>query len=293
MHVIILGYEEHLLASPTRLHAAEAHLGIQLSIESPDDLSVDIVGSQTKVMLHGEPLHCDVILPRGTTPVSPFLDTALTIATRAGITVINSPDTIRACEDKLRTAVLLADAGIPQLPTTGLLPGGHIHSLSWEGMVYTKPVWASRGRDITRHTSVTEANNALTAMRRESLQGPVVQHLVAQPAAVGTGSDYRVLVINGEPIAVIERRTIDDSPVSTGEGSSKRSIPVSSEPDLCALALTATKAVGAFYAGVDIIFHENVPCVLEVNASPGLNVTSRLAHLDLEEILLSSMQHLQ
>jgi len=279
MKVVILGYEGHLLASPTRLRDAAVRLGIDLSVESPDDLSVCVRGSEVVVTLGGAPLGCDALIPRGTVPVGPFLDVALSAVADSGTVVVNSPPAIRICEDKLRTAVVLARAGIPQLATAGVLPGGVCPP--WPEPVYVKPAWGRLGRGVVRFGSVRDANLALSEFRRVPVSGPLVQHLVVQPAALSFGVDYRVLVARGAAVAAVERRVIDGGAVSTGGASRKQLVPVGEGEDLCALGVSAAEAVGADFAGVDVVVHDGVPHVLEVNASPGLEVTVRYRGLTL------------
>jgi ribosomal protein S6--L-glutamate ligase len=286
MRIILLGYENHLLASSPRLKSAAKRLGVDFSIESPDSISVHVKETLTSITLHDKVLDCDILIPRGTSPVSPFLNTALTIANHLGATVINPPSTIRVCEDKLLTALSLSSAGVPQLPTSCLLPGGEF--VQYDGPVYLKPAWESRGRGVTRHISSGSVLKSLQKIREIPLSAPLVQHLIIQPAATTFGVDYRVLVANNIVIAIIERRAVNNNPVSSGTGSKKRSLKLDEEPDLCSIGLEASRAVGAVFAGVDVVRHEGRLCVLEINASPGLTITGKLARINLEEVLLAS-----
>lgn len=105
----------------------------------------------------------------------------------------------------------------------------------------------------------------------------MVDHHVVQPLASGSGIDYRVVVAergqSRSPIVAVTRRIAPDGEFVTNRpGAIVEDVldPEQIVPDVCAVALQATRVLGLSFGGVDVIEHLGKASVLEVNAWPGL-----------------------
>jgi tetrahydromethanopterin:alpha-L-glutamate ligase len=117
--------------------------------------------------------------------------------------------------------------------------------------------------------------------------------LYLQQFVPNPGRDIRVFVVGEEALGAIYRISQGDSFVSNlSQGG--RALKCELTEAMRALAVNAAKAVGADFAGVDLIEGEEGLFVLEVNATPsgkgiklacGIDVTERIMGRMLEQSL--------
>ncbi|MFF1811425.1 lysine biosynthesis protein LysX [Streptomyces sp. NPDC058251] len=188
---------------------------------------------------------------------------AATLLEQAGHRVINSARAVEVCGDKWRTSVALQQAGIPTPRTAlALTPDAALEAFEAVGYpAVVKPLTGSWGRLVTR---VPDRPTAETVMEYvAALPGPAahivyVQELVAKP-----DRDIRVIVIGGEPIGAVYRRS-DQWRTNVARGGTTEACPLTDE--IAELSAAAAEAVGADIAGVDLIEDcEGRLTVLEVN----------------------------
>jgi len=178
----------------------------------------------------------------------------------SGVPVINDARAIERCVDKSMTSFLLHRAGLPT-PAT-LVSESEAAARRWRAArgetLVLKPLFGSRGRGLVR--LAPEA--ALPP--REAYGG--VRYLQRFVGRDGDWRDFRVMVIGGEPIAAMIRR---GRSWITNVGRGGRCEPVQMSQRLGALGRAAVGAVGADYAGVDLIEDEDgALMILEVNSMP-------------------------
>ncbi len=180
-----------------------------------------------------------------------------------GVAVWNSARAIERCVDKSMTAFLLAAAGIPT-PETWTVEGWNaaaavVAQAATE--LVLKPLFGAQGRGLRR------LRNPEDLPPPDAVAG--VYHLQRfVPPADDTGfCDYRLLICRGELIAAMIRRSAE---WVTNLHRGARPVPFVPTPEMVALAARATAAVGADYAGVDLIAAaDGRILVLEVNSMPG------------------------
>lgn len=109
----------------------------------------------------------------------------------------------------------------------------------------------------------------------------LVQEFINKP-----NRDIRVTVVGDRAVAAIYRITNGDWRTNTARGG--KAEPVKIDPELEDVAVRASKAVGAYYSGVDVVESERGYLVLEVNGVPefknvqrvtGVNVAGEIARL--------------
>jgi tetrahydromethanopterin:alpha-L-glutamate ligase len=179
-----------------------------------------------------------------------------------GVPVWNRAVAIERCVDKSATAFLLARAGLPTPPTWTVEGRAAAAALiAREGGTFVlKPLFGAQGRGLRLITAEADLPPP------EAVAG--VYHLQRFIPPRGTRyRDVRLLVCRGELVAAMEREA--ETWVTNVHQGGK---PVAFTPPetFIRLALAATEAVGADYAGVDLILdREERPWILEVNSMPG------------------------
>jgi len=204
------------------------------------------------------------IIPNGSLEQIIFRVDALHWLEDRAIRVVNSARAIERTVDKFYTSALLRDAGLPTPETVVCEDFATAMSAIREmGDVIVKPLFGSMGHGLVR---IADPDVAFRVLRPVEQIGGV---FYVQRAIAHDGSDIRAFVAGGRVIGAIERRaTNGDWRTNVSLGGSARAI------DLCdryrQLAIDATVAVGADYAGVDLLpARDGSVYVLEVNGIPG------------------------
>lgn len=253
--------------------------GFEVDMVSPSAISTIIDQHGTRVLVHDRDIEPDVVLPRGVNRPWPFVAQVLEIWEARDVRVVPSPAAAGRCADKLVTTRVLAEAGVAILPTIGLAPGPDNILDEIDGSVVAKPARASKGRGVERFPTSIDAQESLRDSR--PLVAGMVDHHVVQPLATGAGIDYRVVVAGHERsarvVAVTRRIAPSGEFVTNRAGSTVEDVhdPEHVVPDVCRIAIAATRALGLSFGGVDVIEHRGRPAVLEVNAWPGLAAEKR------------------
>jgi RimK family alpha-L-glutamate ligase len=191
-----------------------------------------------------------------------------------GVPVVNSPRAIERTVDKFYTDARLREAGVPT-PATIVCERADDAMTAIRAMleaapsgesdraVVVKPIFGSMGHGIVRVSNLDVAFRVVRALDE------VRTVFYVQQAVDSGGRDLRVFVLGGRVLAAIERRAgSGDWRANVSRGGSARAIVL--EPEWEALALRAAAAVGADYAGVDLLpSREGGVVVLEVNGIPG------------------------
>ncbi|WP_035692484.1 ATP-grasp domain-containing protein [Azospirillum halopraeferens] len=208
----------------------------------------------------------------GFEPVTLRLD-VLHALVHLGVPVINGPRAIERCVDKAMTSFLLHRAGIPTPATRATADPERAaailrHALDAGEALVQKPLFGSQGRDVRR----LDRGDALTATDG-------VYYL--QRFVAGSGPDFRdwrVFVVGGRAVAAMARIGRD---WVTNVHRGGRCEAVHGDRELESLAEAAAAAVGADYAGVDLIRdREGRPYVLEVNSMPAWQGLQSVAAVD-------------
>ena len=205
------------------------------------------------------------LIPAGTTEQITARLGLLHAARALGIQVVNDARAIEACVDKSMTTFLLAQAGLPTPRTivTEKPEAAEAARKTLGGDVVLKPLFGAQGKGLRR----LKAGDPLPAP--EEVGGLYyLQEFVASRGsrAAGGAHDWRVFVLNGAPVAAMIRRS-DDWVTNIFQGADGEPADPSGAP--AEFAVRAAAAVGADYAGVDLIEDEDGRfLVLEVNSMP-------------------------
>ena len=204
------------------------------------------------------------IIPNGSLEQIIFRVDALHWLEDRGVRVVNPPRAIERTVDKFYTSALLQDAGLPTPETVVCedFPTA-MAAVREMGDVIVKPIFGSMGHGMVR---ISDPEIGFRILRPLEQCGAI---FYVQRAIDHGGADIRAFVAGRQVIAAIERRAPDgDWRTNVSRGASARAI------DLCdryqQYAVDAATAVGADYAGVDLLpSRDGEVYVLEVNGIPG------------------------
>ncbi|HEX5075575.1 MAG TPA: RimK family alpha-L-glutamate ligase [Gemmatimonadaceae bacterium] len=281
MHVPILSartgwHTDELL----RALAARGHTGTVLPYESlvariaPRDSTATL--SATAHQLLSAPAVLARIIPNGSLEQIIYRVDALHWLENRGVKVMNSPRAIERCVDKFYTSALLREAGI-DTPETVVCErmDDAMAAVREMGDVIVKPLFGSMGHGMVR---VSDPETAYRVFRALELARAV---FYLQRVVEHGGCDVRAFVVGDRVAAAIERRARDGGwRTNISLGGEARAIDLS--PAWSELALTAARAVGADYAGVDLLpASDGTVHVLEVNGIPGWSGAQKATSVDI------------
>jgi RimK family alpha-L-glutamate ligase len=219
------------------------------------------------------------IIPSGSLEQIVFRVDALHRLDDRGMRVVNSPRAIERTVDKFWTSALLEQCGIPT-PQTVVCESPDEAAEAFRSLrdVIVKPLFGSMGLGMAR---VQDEEMAYRVFRTiEQIRG--VYYL--QRTIEHNGADIRAFVLGGRVLAAIERRS-SGWRTNLARGGAARAVTLSDESR--SLALRAAAAVGADYAGVDLLTgSDGRTYVLEVNGIPGWKGLEQATGVDVAAALI-------
>lgn len=213
------------------------------------------------------------IIPSGSLEQIIFRVDALHRLEDRGVPVVNSPRAIERTVDKFWTSTLLEQCGIPTPDTVVCDDAEAAFSAFRElGDVIVKPLFGSMGLGMVR---IADEEMAYRVFRTiDQIRG--VYYL--QRMIEHDGVDLRAFVIGGRLIGAIERRS-QGWRTNLARGGTAQSVRLTDSQR--SLAVRAAAAVGADYAGIDLLMgRDGTTYVLEVNGIPGWKGLQQATGLD-------------
>ena len=212
-----------------------------------------------------------------------FLDKDILLARylkQQGIPVFNDPEVIETCDNKANQYLQLAQHNLP-MPTTIIAPKVYpaftIRQTGYYEQVLqtlSLPLIIKEGRgSFGMKVYLIETKEAFYE-KVEQLRG--VDYVFQQFIASSKGRDIRVNIVGGEIVAAMYRHSEIDFRANITNGGTAEVVDLTEQQK--EIALKAAEAVGAEFAGVDLLFGEDEqPIVCEVNGAAHirniLNVT--------------------
>ncbi len=288
MRVVILGTRGWHTDELSRALAARGHRADVLAYEG---LVARAGGHSTGELAVGGAAIFDAdavlarIIPSGSLDQIIYRVDALHWIEQRGIPVVNSPRAIERSVDKFYTTALLQQAGLPTPDTVVCenVADAMTAALAM-GDVVVKPLFGSMGHGMMR---VSDPDVAFRVFRTlEQLRAV----FYVQRAVDHDGRDVRAFVVGGRVIGAIERRARgDDWRTNVARGGSAQPFELPREWEQ--LALAAANAVGADYAGVDLLpSRDGGVFVLEVNGIPGWRALQQSTGLDIANAIVEWLE---
>lgn len=211
----------------------------------------------------------------------PWAQLAMAALERRGVVALNPAAAAAVADDKAATGVVLAAAGVAQVPT--IVTSDELGQVAGAAELIGYPVVAKRthgaqGRWVRLVRSHAELSAALADLAADGPSALVLQPFVTS-AADGSGSHgartIRAIVTGGRVVAATERAAHpDDFRTNVYLGGRQHAVGLTRVQS--AMAAASAAALGLGHAGVDLIETGDGPAILEVNACP--DFTSMRAH---------------
>ena len=228
------------------------------------------------------------IIPGGSLEQLIYRVDALHWIENRGVRVVNSPRAIERSVDKFYTTTLLHDAGllVPETVVCERVEDA-MAAVRSMGDVVIKPIFGSLGHGMVR---VSDPDVALRVVRALDQIRSV---FYVQRAIDHGGRDLRVFVVGGRVLGTIERRApAGEWRTNVAIGGSATAVDIS--PEIEQVALRAATAVGADYAGVDVLpARDGSLYVLEVNGIPGWQGLQQATGLDVAAAIVEHLERLR
>jgi len=246
----------------------------------------------------------DGVIVRGIAPgtleqITLRMDILHTLA-ELNVPVLNTAKAIEHTVDKARTSLRLHLAGINTPKTWACENNSKARSIAEKQFtqghtLVLKPLFGCQGKGIEKITTLAEFEQQTPVGDAFYLQ----QYI--EPFIPNQWQDWRLMVIDGQVIAAMSRHS---KHWITNFAQGADCLATTINDDMTALAINATRAVDAAYAGVDIIRTQDGDyTVLEVNSVPawkglhqatGIHIADQLAQAIVRRITPSNItEHAQ
>jgi tetrahydromethanopterin:alpha-L-glutamate ligase len=200
------------------------------------------------------------------------------------VPVWNDARAIERCVDKSATSFLLARAGVPT-PATWTMESREaaraiIRREAARGPLVLKPLFGSQGRGLR----LIRGEDDLPAP--DKIAG--VYYLQRFTGVERDGfRDFRLLVSRGRVVAAMVRHA---ATWITNVKQGGRPVAAVADAQMKDLAIRATTAVGADFAGVDIVYGgDGAPSVLEVNSMPAWSGLQKVTAANIASIIAGDL----
>ncbi len=197
----------------------------------------------------------------------------------AGVRIFNSPSAIERGVDKYYTLTLMEDEGLP-VPRTIVTERFDDAMDAFDELgrdVVVKPLFGSEGRGMVR---VSDRDTAYRVFRALELGRYIYYQQVYVPHGC---EDIRVFVVGDTAVAAMMRR---GETWKTNISNGARAECLKPDKMLADMSIRAAKALGAEYAGIDILPIEGGGySLIEVNTIPGWKGLKKATGFDAAEYL--------
>ncbi|MDN7240341.1 RimK family alpha-L-glutamate ligase [Planococcus sp. N028] len=213
-----------------------------------------------------------------------------------GVPVYNDPAIIDLCDNKATQYIQLAALGLP-MPQTIVAPKVYPNFSILESGYFERvieklgfPMIIKEGHGSFGMKVYLIEHEAAFYAKVEELRG--IDFVFQEFIRTSEGRDIRVNIVGGEIVAAMYRHSETDFRANITNGGKASPIELTEAQEQ--MAIKAADAVGAIFAGVDLLFGENEePLVCEVNAAAhirnilnvtGVNVADAMISYILEDL---------
>lgn len=226
-------------------------------------------------------------MPLGSVEQIVFRMNALHAAQASGVHVLNPPRCLEIAIDKWLTLDIAQRSGL-LTPRTVCCQTRDDALQAWEGLggdCIVKPIFGGEGRGIVRVTDRDMAWRVFSTL--EQLQSVIY----VQEFLESEGYDLRLLVV-GEELFCVRRENCGDWRSNIARGG--QAIPHEPTLEQISIAFRASKAIGGWMIGVDVLpTKDGRNVLLELNAVPGWRATAGALHVDMAQLILHRLHELR
>lgn len=210
-----------------------------------------------------------------------------------GVRVYNPAEAIAVCDDKAATHLKLAAEGIP-MPKTLVAPMTYLNMDEGPANLFlrmaaerlgfpmvVKECYGSLGGQVYLANNEIELRSLVDNMKSKPF---ICQKFISSSA----GTDIRIYVVDGEPIAAMRRRSKSDFRANVGLGAISESYTPTTEQS--ELAVDCCKILGTQFAGVDILTDDDgKPIICEVNSNAQITAITECTGIDVAGEIIDSV----
>ena len=187
-----------------------------------------------------------------------------------GVPCFNGSHVSRICNNKARTYEYLHENGIPVIPWVSAKSEDTPPEIASYPCVI-KPCCGHGGKSV----QIIRNNDEYEAARREI----VPDEYVIQPIATTIGRDMRVYVLGGEVVAAVLRTSDTDFRSNFSLGGKVEAVTLS--PDEEKLIAKVCSLFDFGLAGIDVMYHEGVPVINEIEDVVGSRMLYKTHDIDI------------
>jgi ribosomal protein S6--L-glutamate ligase len=206
----------------------------------------------------------------------------------SGTLLLNDLDGRAAARDKFEAYRALRKADLPTPDTTLVADPDHVEqaAASVGGFpVVAKPLRCSQGSGVSLHNDAESAR--VWVMHMKHADEPVL----FQSYVRGANFDVRLVTVGARVLGAMRRTGAEGdfrSNLHQGGSASSFNAP---EP-LRDLAQRVANVFGLRFSGIDVIFDNGSPRILEVNASPGFEGFQKATGIDVAEAVVAHSERM-
>lgn len=268
MNITILAVNAKLYSHQRLVEEGEAR-GHKMRIVNTTFCCMNVSSGKPEVHYRGGEVlgDIDAIIPRIGASITFYGTSVVRQFEAMGVYVINRAISISRSRDKLRSLQLLSREGIG-MPVTGFAhsPKDTHDLIKMVGgtPLVIKLLEGTQGVGVVLAETTKAAESVIQAFfgLRANI---IVQEYIKE----SNGADIRCLVLGNKVIAAMKRQGMPGEFRSNlHQGGTAEAVKISKEER--ETAVSAAKAMGLTFAGVDLLRSARGPLVMEVNSSPGL-----------------------
>lgn len=287
MKIALLTEFPELYSSRRLIEAARAR-GHDIDIVRTLQVVINIESGQPSLFFEGKKLEgYDAVIPRIGQSITFEGVAVLRQFEMMGVTALNSSLAIGRSRDKLHALQLLGSKGVA-LPATAfahdLNRSGDVINMTGGAPVVIKQLEGTEGIGVVLGETETSAKSVIEAFR-----GADVDILVQEFIAESSGMDIRAIVVGGEVIAAMQRKSQSGDFRSNLHRGGTASI-VETTAEERELAIRSAEVMGLNVCGVDMLRSDRGPLVLEVNSSPGLEGIEAASSMDVADAIIDFLE---
>jgi gamma-F420-2:alpha-L-glutamate ligase len=244
-------------------------LNFRLEVFSPEQFEIIVNREDRKsILIDGQTIQLpDFVIPRLGAGTSYFALSVIRHFERLGVYVLNSSLAIDTVKDKLFTVQIMAENGFP-IPNTILAKfpiDMSVLDKHFKFPLVVKSLSGSKGSGVFL-CKEREMFEDLLALIQEA--NPKSNFILQEYIAHSHGRDLRVLVLGGQVLCAMERKSQNDGfKANYSLGGTTHFYEVDKE--LEALVLQIASVLALDFSGIDLLFDQDGFKVCEVNSSPG------------------------
>jgi len=269
MNIIILSKGPGNYSTKRLVEAAEAK-GHSVRVINYAKCYVTAESGKPIVNYNGESItDVDAIIPRISSNLTTYGSSIVRQFEMQNVFTTTSSIALSRSRDKLRSVQILAKWGVGIPKTVFARETSDFDDVLEQvggAPVIIKVARGTHGNGVV----LAETKKAgMAVMQAFYVEG--VSFLVQEFIAESAGEDIRAVVVNGQVVASMVRKSSDDDFRSNlHQGATAKSVKLTEEEKK--MVLKAAKAMGLSFCGVDLMRSARGPLILEVNASPGFGI---------------------